>query len=78
MYLFLFWLRDVVVLDFLVVLIGVLFLVEDSKDLRFGVVVAGIMFGRVFYIGVINNVNCIFFFLIFFKILFMILKGGNK
>lgn len=45
MYLFLFWLRDVVVLDFLVVLIGVLFLVEDSKDLRFGVVVAGIMFG---------------------------------
>lgn len=45
MYLFLFYLRDVVVLYFLVVLIGVLFLVEDSKDLWFGVVVVGIMFG---------------------------------
>lgn len=45
MYLFLFWLRDVVVSDFSVVLIGVLFLVEDSKDLWFGVVVVGIMFG---------------------------------
>lgn len=31
--------------DFSVVLIGVLFLVEDSKDLWFGVVVVGIMFG---------------------------------